>query len=151
VNKTGPSLTEKSLLRSSAHAKLPLVGAQTMSSRRFHGRGLLYAAIPVLAGAYSGFEVATAALERQHTVNRLTIFVPRLSLAFVLGLMVYGLFRAVGSLLKRLHGVALAAQPTWQFITSKPSAPLAGSLTASPIQAAPSGHVSASEHLLVGT
>jgi hypothetical protein len=93
-----------------------------MSSRRFHGRGLFYAAIPVLAGAYSAYEVATNQLERQHAINWMTIFVPRLGFAFVLALLVYGLFRAAGSLVERLHGVAVAAQPTWRFITSKPSA-----------------------------
>jgi hypothetical protein len=97
-------------------------GGQTMSSRRFHGLGLVYATIPVLAGAYSAFEVATTSLERHTAVNWLTIFVPRLGLAFVLALLVYGLFRAAGSLVERLHGVAVAAQPTWRFITSKPSA-----------------------------
>jgi hypothetical protein len=69
-----------------------------MSSRRFHGRGLFYAAIPVLAGAYSAYEVATNQLERQHAINWMTIFVPRLGFAFVLALLVYGLFRAAGSL-----------------------------------------------------
>jgi hypothetical protein len=93
-----------------------------MSSRRFHGLGLFYAAIPVLAGAYSAYEVATNQLERQHAINWMTIFVPRLGFAFVLALLVYGLFRAAGSLVERLHGVAVAAQPTWRFITSKPSA-----------------------------
>jgi hypothetical protein len=98
----------------------------------FHRLGLLYAAIPVVAGAYSAYEVATTELERQHTVNWLTIFVPRLSLALILAFVVYRLFRAAGSFLVRLHGVALSAQPTWQFITSNSSARLAAS-AASPV------------------
>jgi hypothetical protein len=93
-----------------------------MSSRRFHGLALFYAAIPVLAGTYSAYEVATTQLESRHAINWLTIFVPRLSLTLILALMVYGAFRAVGSVLVRLHRIALAAQPTWRFITSKPSA-----------------------------
>jgi hypothetical protein len=92
-----------------------------MSSRSFHRLGLLYAAIAVLAGAYSAYEVAATELERQNAVNWLTIFLPRLSLALLLAFVVYGLFRAAGSVLVRLHGVALAAQPTWRFITSNPS------------------------------
>lgn len=128
----------------------PYWGAQSVSSRRFHGLGLFYAAIPVLAGAVSAYEVATS--PGQNAVNWLTIIVPRLSLTLILALMVFGLFRAVGSLLTRLHGVALAAQPTWQFISSNPPTRFAGSFAASPIQAASErpGHVSASERLLVG-
>jgi hypothetical protein len=104
-----------------------------MSSRRFHRLGLFYAAIPVLAGAYSAYEVATSQLERQHAVNWLTIFVPRLSLALILAFVVYGLFRASGSFLVRLHGVALAAQPTWRFMTSNSSAQSAASLAYAPV------------------
>jgi hypothetical protein len=104
-----------------------------MSSRSFNRLGLLYAAIPMLAGAYNAYEVATTELERQHTVNWLTIFVPRLSLALILAFVVYGLFRAAGSFLVRLHGVALSAQPTWRFITSNSSARFAASLPASPV------------------
>jgi hypothetical protein len=91
-------------------------------SRGFHRLGVLYAAIPVLAAAYDAYEVATIELQRQHTINWLTIFVPRLGLALVLALLVYGLFRAAGSLVERLHGVAVAAQPTWKFLTSNTSA-----------------------------
>ena len=91
-------------------------------SRSFHWLGLIYAAIPVLACAYNAYQVATRELERQHAINWLTIFVPRLSLALVLAFVVYGLFWAAGSVLLRLHRVALSAQPTWRFITSNPSA-----------------------------
>jgi hypothetical protein len=106
----------------------PKWGAQTMSSRRFHGVGLFYAAIPLLAGACSAYQVATTQLERHTPINWLSIFVPRLGLALILAFIVYGLFRAAGSLIKRLHGVALAAQPTWRFITLNQPARFAASL-----------------------
>jgi hypothetical protein len=91
-------------------------------SRGYYWLGLLYAAIPVLACVYDAYEVAATELERQHAINWLTIFVPRLSLGLILAFMVYGLFWAAGSVLVRLHRVALSAQPTWRFITSSPSA-----------------------------
>ena len=91
-----------------------------MTSPGLHRLGLLYAAIPVLASVYDGYEIATTHFEQQHAVNWLEIFVPRLSLALILTFIVYGLFRAGDSFLVRLHGVALASQPTWRFIASKP-------------------------------
>lgn len=93
-----------------------------MTNRGLHRRGLLYAAIPipVLASIYDGYEVAATRLEQQHAINWLGIFSPRLSLALILAFIVYGLFRVADSFLVRLHGVALAAQPTWHFITSRP-------------------------------
>jgi hypothetical protein len=93
-------------------------------SRGFHRLGLLYAAIPVLAGVYDAYELAADYLEQQHAINWLAIFVPRLCLALILAFVVYALFRAAGSVLVRLHRVALAAQPTWQFITSNPVRPI---------------------------
>jgi len=92
-------------------------GVRAMS-RGFYWLGLLYAAIPVQACVYDAYEVAATELERQHAINWLTIFVPRLSLGLILAFMVYGLFWAAGSILLRLHRVALSAQPTWRFITS---------------------------------
>ena len=89
-------------------------------SRNLHHLGLLYAAIPVLASVYNGYEAATAHLDQKHAIDWLGIFAPRLSLALILAFIVYGLVRAADSFLVRLHGVALAAQPTWRFITSKP-------------------------------
>jgi len=79
-------------------------------------------AIPVLAAAHDGYEVSTQASKQHHTIDLVTIFMPRLVLGLILAFVVYGFFRAIGSILMRLHGVALAAQPTWQFITSKQSA-----------------------------
>jgi len=93
-----------------------------MSSHGFHRLGLLYAAIPVLAAAHDGYEVSTQASKQHHPIDLVTIFMPRLVLGLILAFVVYGFFRAIGSILMRLHGVALAAQPTWQFITSKQSA-----------------------------
>jgi hypothetical protein len=126
----------------------PWWGAQIMSSRSFNRLGLLYAAIPMLAGAYNAYEMATAELERQHTVNWLTIFVPRLSLALILAFAVCGLFRAAGSFLVRLHGVALSAQPTWRFITSNSSERFAASLSASAVS--DSAAASAASPITVG-
>jgi hypothetical protein len=97
-----------------------LAGGLAMTNRGFYRLGFLYAAIPVLASVYDGYEVATTHLELQHAINWIGIFVPRLSLALILAFIVYGLFRVADSFLVRLHGVALAAQPTWHFITSKP-------------------------------
>jgi hypothetical protein len=93
----------------------------TGSNRSFHQLGLLYAAIAVLAGAYAANGEVTAELERQQAVSYFTIFAPRLGLALILAFLVYCLFRAVGSLLVRLHGTALAAQPTWKFLTARSS------------------------------
>jgi hypothetical protein len=90
-----------------------------MTSRNVHRLGVSYAAIPVLTSVYDGFEVATTHLGQQHAIDWLGIFVPRLSFALILAFIVYGLFQAAHSFLVRLHGVALAAQPT-RFITSKP-------------------------------
>ena len=87
-----------------------------MSRRRGHLLGLLYAAIAVLGGSYAAYGEVAAELERHHAVNYFTIFIPRLALALIIGVLVYGLFRAVGSFLVRLHGTALAPQPMWQFI-----------------------------------
>ena len=88
-------------------------------SRGFYWLGLLYAAIPVQACVYDAYEVAATELEERHAINWLTIFVPRLGLALILAFVVYALFRAAGSVIVRLHCVALAAQPTLQFIKNR--------------------------------
>jgi hypothetical protein len=89
-----------------------------MTSRNLHRLGLLYAAIPILTSVYNGYEVATAHLDQKHAIDWLGIFAPRLSLAIILAFIVYSLVRAADAFLARLHGIALAAQPTWRFITS---------------------------------
>jgi hypothetical protein len=91
-----------------------------MTSHNLHRLGLLYVAIPVLTSVYDGYEVATTHLEQQHAIDWPGIFAPRLSLALILAFIVYALFQAAHSFLVQLNGVALAAQPTWRFITSKP-------------------------------
>ena len=42
-----------------------------MSSRRFHELGLFYGAIPVLAGAFSAYEVSSTQLERRQLAHNL--------------------------------------------------------------------------------
>ena len=85
--------------------------------RRINRRALFYAAIPVLAGIWDASAVWA------HHVNGsaldwLAIFAPRLGFALILAFVVYGLFIAARATLARLNGVALAAQPTWHFMTS---------------------------------
>ncbi|MGE5261253.1 MAG: hypothetical protein ACM3MH_10310 [Actinomycetota bacterium] len=84
---------------------------------RINRRALVYAAIPVLAGVWD----ASAAWSHQanrSALDGLAIFAPRIGFALILALVVYGLFIAARSALARLNGVALAAQPTWHFMTS---------------------------------
>jgi hypothetical protein len=85
--------------------------------RRTNRLGLLYAAIPVVAGAWDASE-AWAHHANKTAFDWLAVFAPRLGLALVLALVVYGLFVAARSALARLNGVALAAQPTWHFMTA---------------------------------
>ena len=92
------------------------------TASRFHQLALLYAAIPLLAGVYDAYEVATHQLEQQRAINWLSILVPRMGLALILAIVVYGLFHLAGSILVKLHRISLSAQPTWQFITAKPGA-----------------------------
>ena len=84
-------------------------------SRGFHRLGLLYAAIPVLAGIYDAYESARH-FEQQRTIDWLTIVInellPRLGLSLLLAFFVYNLFRAVGLFVVRLDRVSLAAQAT---------------------------------------
>src|SRR6188508_662744 len=66
-------------------------------SRGFHRLGLIYAAIPVLAGIYDAYESARH-FEQQRTIDWLTIVInellPRLGLSLLLAFFVYNLFRA---------------------------------------------------------
>jgi len=82
-------------------------------AQRFRWLGLLYGAMAVLGAAYGVFE-------QQHAVDRLTnsmkeVSLPLIkeilpfSLLLILALVVYGLFRAAGSVLERLNGVSIAA------------------------------------------
>ncbi len=95
-----------------------------MAASYLHRRnrlGLVYAAIPILAGVWDASE-AWAHHVNKTALDWLAIFVPRLGLALILALMVYGLFVAARSVLSRLNGVALASLPTWHFMTSATSA-----------------------------
>jgi hypothetical protein len=84
-------------------------------SRVFHRLGLLYAAIPMMAGVYVAYELARG-LEQQGTIDWLTIVInellPCLALSLLLAFFVYGLFRAAGLFVVRLDRVSLAAHAT---------------------------------------
>jgi hypothetical protein len=81
------------------------------SPRTFHLLGLLFSAIPLLAGVYSAYEVASRDPGQYDT---LAIFVtslaPRLGLALFLSFAVYYVFRAVGAVLLQLDRVSIAAK-----------------------------------------
>ena len=96
--------------------------SMTLRLHRLHRLGFLYSAIPVLAGVYDASEVAIHTSAQQPAINWITILMPRLGLALVLAIVVYGLFHVAGSVLVKLHRLSLSAQPTWQFITAKPGA-----------------------------
>jgi len=102
--------------------QLPGRWGHSVSSRSFHRLGLLYAAIALLGGAYAAYDEVTAEFERQRDVDYLSIFIPRLGFALIVAFVVYCIVRAVGSVVLRLHGIALAAQPARPFITPKSSA-----------------------------
>ena len=69
--------------------------------------------MPLLAGVYEAYAVATRALEHQQVawlptfVWKLTL---RLPLSIILALFVYGLVTVVGAVLLRLHNSSIAAQ-----------------------------------------
>jgi hypothetical protein len=77
---------------------------------------LCIAAIPVLAGVWDASE-AWAHDANKGALDWLAIFAPRLGLALILSLVVYGPFVAARKALARLNVVVLAAQPTWHFMT----------------------------------
>lgn len=79
--------------------------------------GLVYAAIPILAAIFDASE-AWAHRANKTALDWFAVFAPRLGLALILALIVYVLFLAARSVLARLNGVALAAQPTWHFMTA---------------------------------
>jgi hypothetical protein len=89
--------------------------------RRINRLGLVYAAIPVLAGVWDASET-WAHHANKSVLDWLAIFAPRLGLALLLALVVYGLFVAARSALARLNGIALAALPSWHFMTSTAAA-----------------------------
>jgi hypothetical protein len=83
-----------------------------MSKERRFWLGLVYGAVFVLGAAYGIFE------HQKRAVDWLTDSLPLIKeilpflLLLILALMVYGLFRAAGSVLKSLNGVSLAAHST---------------------------------------
>jgi hypothetical protein len=85
-------------------------------NRRFHRLGLLYASVPVLAGVYAAYEVATHGLQQQHAINWRDIFIDgvlrRLSLTLLIAFVVYCLLRVVGSVVLRLDRVSSVADTT---------------------------------------
>jgi hypothetical protein len=85
-----------------------------MQSRGFHRLRLLLAAMPLLAGVYEAYAVASPDLEHQQVIAWLATFVNklalRLPLALILAIVVYGLVNVVGAVLLRLRRVSVAAQ-----------------------------------------
>src|SRR5262245_31388915 len=83
-----------------------------MSKTQRFRLGLLYGAIAVLGAAYSIFEQPQAIDGLANSIKQsvpLTKEMLPFSLLLILALVVYGLFRAVGSILERLNGVSIAA------------------------------------------
>ena len=115
----GPFLSEcfttlsKGMLSSSGGASM---STAEKINRRFHRLGLLYASIPVLAGVYAAYEVATHGLQQQHAINWRDIFIDgvlrRLSLTLLIAFVVYCLLRVVGSIVLRLDRVSSVADTT---------------------------------------
>jgi hypothetical protein len=95
------------------------------TGRDFRRLGLLFAAIPLLAGVHHAYELASRDLEQQ-AHSWLTTFVsqliPRLGFTLILALAVYGLFQAIGRVIVRLDHVSSAAQAARRLTTSAYSA-----------------------------
>jgi hypothetical protein len=72
---------------------------------------LLYGAMPVLGAAYGLFEQPQAIDWLTDSIPFMKEILP-FSLLLILALVVYGLFRAAGSVLEWLNGVSLAAHST---------------------------------------
>ena len=83
-----------------------------MSKTQRFRLGLLYGAIAVLGAAYSIFEQPQAidrlANSMKQSLPLMKEMLPS-ALLLILALLVYGLFRAAGSVLERLNGVSIAA------------------------------------------
>jgi len=75
--------------------------------------GLLYGAIAVLGAAYGvfGHQHAVADSMKEVSLPLIKEILP-FSFLLILALVVYGLFRAAGSVLERLNGISLAAHST---------------------------------------
>jgi hypothetical protein len=83
-----------------------------MSKAQRFWLGLLYGGVFVLGAAYGTFEHQKQAIEWvTHSLPHIKEILPFL-LLLILALVVYGLFRAAGSVLERLNGVSVAAHST---------------------------------------
>jgi hypothetical protein len=83
-----------------------------MSTAQRFWFGLSYGAVFVLGAAYGIFEHQKQAIEWvTHSLPLIKEILP-FFLLLILALVVYGLFRAAGSVLERLNGVSVAAHST---------------------------------------
>jgi hypothetical protein len=87
-----------------------------MSKAQRYRLGLLYGAMPVLGAAYAVFEQQRAIDWLTDSIKGISLPLMKEILPFflllVLALVVYGLFRAAGSVVERLNGISLAAHST---------------------------------------
>jgi hypothetical protein len=86
-------------------------GALMSKAQRFWF-GLSYGAVFVLGAAYGVFEHQEQAIEWVTHSLPLIKEILTFLLLLILALVVYGLFRAAGSVLERLNGVSVAAHST---------------------------------------
>jgi hypothetical protein len=83
-----------------------------MSKAQRFWLGLLYGAIAVLGAAYGVFEQPQAIDRLANSMKQSLPLMKEMlpfSLLLILALVVYGLFRAAGSVLERLNGASIAA------------------------------------------
>jgi len=92
---------------------LPPVGLGDGFMSKAQWLGLLYGAIAVLGAAYAvfGHQHAVADSMKEVSLPLIKEILP-FSFLLILALVVYGLFRAAGSVLERLNGISLAAHST---------------------------------------
>jgi zinc transporter ZupT len=97
---------------------LPLYGSgdALMSKAQRFRLGLLYGAMAVLGAAYGVYQQQRAIDWLTDSMKQVSLPLMKemlpFSLLLILALMVYGLFRAAGSVFERLNGVSLAAHST---------------------------------------
>jgi hypothetical protein len=91
-------------------------GAALMSKAQRFRLGLLYGAMAVLGAAYGVYQQQRAIDWLTDSMKQVSLPLMKemlpFSLLLILALMVYGLFRAAGSVFERLNGVSLAAHST---------------------------------------
>src|SRR6185369_10997184 len=91
---------------------LPPVGLGDGFMSKAQWLGLLYGAIAVLGAAYGVFGHQHAVASMKEVSLPLIKEILPFSFLLILALVVYGLFRAAGSVLERLNGISLAAHST---------------------------------------